>query len=202
MEMKIEVFDVGHGHSSVITTPAGHKIMLDCGTRSGDRLWWPSTHHLGEEIAMLALMNLDEDHIRDFGDVNRQCKVRSVLTNPTIGAAELRALKPEPRGPGAKAVLQWLDAPKGNAPQNQLDVLWGVFWNHHGGPCKTTNDLSLALFVRHGNFTVLFAGDLEAEGWAGMLRNNDFRQWAASVNMLVASHHGRESGCCGDCSTS
>ncbi len=92
--MQVEIFDVGHGHCSVITAPTGHKMMVDCGTRSGDRLWWPSTHHNGKEIEILALMNLDEDHIRDFGDVLKECKVRSVLTNPTIGAAELRGLKP------------------------------------------------------------------------------------------------------------
>lgn len=202
MDMQIEIFDVGHGHCSVITAPTGQKIMVDCGTRSGDRLWWPSTHHNGQDIEMLALMNLDEDHIRDFGDVLKECTVRTVLTNPTIGPAELRALKPEPRGPGAKAVLDWMAAPKGNAAQLQgnavhdpLTVKWQAFWNGHGGPCKSTNDLSLALFVRYGAFTIFFAGDLEANGWCGMMADPGFRAWAASTSVFVASHHGRENGC-------
>ncbi len=93
-------------------------------------------------------------------------------------------------------------APKGNAAQPQSNaghppptVTWQAFWNLHGGPCKTTNDLSLALFVRYGNFTIFFAGDLEANGWCGMMGNALFREWAKSATLFVASHHGRRNGC-------
>jgi beta-lactamase superfamily II metal-dependent hydrolase len=198
--MQIDIYDVGHGHCSVITTPNGQRIMIDCGTRTGERLWWPSIHHLGEEVAMLALLNLDEDHICDFGSVLERCRVRSVLTNPTIGAQELRLLKKQGMGPGAEAVMKWLNTPRVSVqPASAADlggVAWTAFWNSHGGACETSNDLSLAFFAQFGSFKIMFAGDLEAKGWCGMMANDDFRRWAAGVNMFVASHHGRESGCC------
>jgi beta-lactamase superfamily II metal-dependent hydrolase len=200
MVMKIEIHDVGHGHCTVITAPNGTRIMVDCGTRiRDDRAWWPSLHHFRDEIAMLALMNLDEDHIRDFGSVLKECPVRSVLTNPTIGPREFQTLKKQGMGPGAQAVLQWMSTPKAVVPPESVDwggVLWNAFWNLYGGTCETTNDLSLALFIRYGAFTILFAGDLEAKGWKGMLANPDFVSLLAGVNIFVASHHGRENGCC------
>jgi beta-lactamase superfamily II metal-dependent hydrolase len=198
--MQIDIHDVGHGQCAVITAPNGNRIMVDCGTRfRDDRYWWPSIHHLGQEIIMLALLNLDEDHIRDFGSMMERCNVRSVLTNPTIGAKEFQKLKSSGMGPGASAYLEWLNAPRGPVALQALDwggIVWQAFWNPHGGPCENTNDLSLALFVQWGGFTILFAGDLEAKGWAGMLANPDFCAWAAKVNIFVASHHGRANGCC------
>src|SRR5580704_18150106 len=38
--------------------------------------------------SMLALLNLDEDHVRDFDSVMRNCTVPWVLSNPTIGPSE------------------------------------------------------------------------------------------------------------------
>jgi beta-lactamase superfamily II metal-dependent hydrolase len=198
--MLIELHDVGHGQCVVITAPNGKRLMVDCGTRFREgRCWWPSIRHLGEEIDVLTLLNLDEDHIRDFGSVMERCKVRSVISNPTIGPIEFQKLKSKDMGPGAKDYLKWLNAPRVATPSHAND--WGgvvcqTFWNLYGGPCDTTNDLSLAFFVRFGNFTILFAGDLEAKGWEGMMANPEFRTWAATVKVYVASHHGRTNGCC------
>ncbi len=199
MKVQIDIHDVGHGHCTVITAPNGQRIMLDCGTRSRDgRLWWPSIHHFGEEFAMMSLLNLDEDHLRDFGPVMQHCKVRSVLTNPTIGPQEFLTLKKQGMGPGAKAYFEWLNMPRFSVPNTDLDLgdlQYQAFWNFHGGPCETTNDLSVAFFVWLGSFKMLFAGDLEAKGWRGMLANLNFRQQLAGVNIFVASHHGRVNGC-------
>jgi beta-lactamase superfamily II metal-dependent hydrolase len=200
MEMQIEIHDVGHGHCSVITAPNGQRMMVDCGTRNHDgRLWWPSIHHYGEEIAMMSLLNLDEDHFRDFGPVIKHCRVRSVLSNPTIGPREFQMLKKEGMGPGARAYLEWLKLPRVVIPAGALDfggLHYEAFWNHFGGPCETTNDLSLAFFVWLGGFKMLFVGDLEARGWRGMLANPNFHRLVMGVNIFVASHHGRENGCC------
>src|SRR5262249_56134545 len=46
--MRVEIFDVGHGHCAVITAPNGGRIMLDCGDRwAEDRFWTPSLHYFG-----------------------------------------------------------------------------------------------------------------------------------------------------------
>lgn len=57
-------------------------------------------------------------------------------------------------------------------------------------------NLSLALFIRYGTFTILFAGDLETAGWRALLRMPSFVTDLASVTVFVTSHHGRKNGCC------
>lgn len=38
--MRIEIFDVGHGHCMVLTAPNGRRMMLDCGQRWDERTFW------------------------------------------------------------------------------------------------------------------------------------------------------------------
>jgi beta-lactamase superfamily II metal-dependent hydrolase len=46
------------------------------------------------------------------------------------------------------------------------------------------------------NFKILFPGDLEKPGWSALLQRADFRAELAGTDVLMASHHGRESGYC------
>jgi len=50
--------------------------MLDCSQRWDDRTFWtPSLRYFNQTIDLLALLNLDEDHVRDFDSVMRNCTV-------------------------------------------------------------------------------------------------------------------------------
>ncbi len=200
--VQIEIFDVGHGQCAVATAPNGNRLMLDCGTRwRDDRFWTPSLHFFKERFEMLALLNLDEDHLADFGQVMEHCTVPWVLSNPTVGHAQFHALKTSGMGRGAQAVAKWLAAPKalnGLLPQpdfGQVQVRW--YYNHHT-PGWQTNDLSLVVVLQFGLFKIMFAGDLERKGWRQLLQLADFRNDLLGTNIFVASHHGRESGCCED----
>ena len=199
--MRIEIFDVGHGHCAVITAPNGRRIMLDCGHRWGDDgFWTPSLHYFGQTISLLGLLNLDEDHLSDFQGMIEDCKVSWLLTNPTVGAREFAVLKSDGMGSGAKAFARWLNAPKGMTGALQPDFgLVAIKWYYlRYSPCEvnTTNDLSLVVIVKFGAFKIVFAGDLEVSGWRRMLASPEFRRDLLGTNVFVASHHGRESGCC------
>jgi beta-lactamase superfamily II metal-dependent hydrolase len=199
--MRVEVFDVGHGQCAVITAPNGRRMMLDCGDHWGEeRFWTPSLHYFRETIDLLALMNLDEDHISDFGGMIKDCTVPWILSNPTIGPREFAILKKDGMGPGAEAVASWLARPKGPIAGVEPDfgpvqIRWyyGFFVP---GAVNKTNHLSLAVVVQFGDFKIVFAGDLEVAGWQRLLNLPSFRQDLIGTTVLVASHHGRESGCC------
>src|SRR3546814_6192498 len=45
-------------------------------------------------------------------------------------------------------------------------------------------------------FTILFGGDMEEAGWRLLLQRPYFREMLGHVKVYVASHHGRENGCC------
>jgi beta-lactamase superfamily II metal-dependent hydrolase len=198
--MRVEIFDVGHGQCAVITGPNGQRMMIDCGDRWGDETFWtPSLHYFGQKIDLLALTNLDEDHLSDFKGMIEDCKVPWVLTNPTIGAREFAALKQDGMGSGAKALAAWLARPRG-LPVAQPDfgsvqIRWYYGFFSPGAGNKT-NDLSLAVVVQFGAFKILFSGDLEVAGWRRLLNMPEFRADLLGTTVFVASHHGRESGCC------
>ena len=199
--MRIDIFNVGHGQCAVLTAPNGRRMMLDCGDRWGDdRFWTPSLHFFREPIDLLGLMNLDEDHLRDFKNMMQDCTVPWILSNPTVGPREFAALKKDGMGPGAEAVAAWLAQPKNPLPGPQPDFgAVQIRWYYPffiPGAENNTNDLSLAVIVQFGAFKILFTGDLEVAGWRRLLTIPAFRQDVGDVSVFVASHHGRESGCC------
>ena len=200
--MKIEIHDVDHGGCAVVTGPAGHRLMLDCGLCS-DRPWYPSVTFLGQRIDTLMLMNLDEDHCEDLPYVWRDCPIGGLVSNPTVDARALRAMKAKHgMRDGVTAATQIFErfGPGflGSWWHDLGGVAWQIFWNRYAVDFTDTNNLSLAAFVRFGAFTILFGGDLERVGWRWLLRNPDFRAKLAMVNVYVASHHGRENGCCNE----
>ncbi|WP_137786611.1 hypothetical protein [Sphingomonas sp. 3P27F8] len=198
--VKIEIHDVDHGGCTVITGPAGHRLMLDCGLCS-DRPWYPSIAYGGERIDTLMLMNLDEDHCEDLPHLWRACAVGGLVTNPTVDARALRSMKVEcgMRAGVAKAteILERFGTGfLGDWSHDLGGVAWHVFWNRYRVDFTDTNNLSLAAFVQFGPFTILFGGDLERPGWRQLLKNPAFRAKLATTTVYVASHHGRENGCC------
>lgn len=197
--MRIDVFDVGHGGCSVITCPNGAHIMVDCGFRL-DPGWFPSIAFRGQLMQLLVFGNLDEDHVEDLPYVWREVRLGSIFSNPTVSAEALAAMKRE-HGMAdgvrqAHAILREHGAGLVGRPPDLGAVRAWAYWNRYGVDFTDTNNLSLAVFVRYGAFTILFAGDLEAAGWRALLRMPGFVADLASVNVFVASHHGRDNGCC------
>ena len=174
---------------------------MDCGQRWGDQTFWtPSLHYFNQTIDVLALLNLDEDHVSDFEGVTRNCRVPWILSNPTIGPNEFTVLKKDGMGSGARAVARWFARLKGTALGAEPDFMpvqirWYYGFYNPGVP-NTTNDLSLVVVAQFGAFKIVFAGDLEVAGWRRLLGLPSFRQDLIGTSVFVASHHGRESGCC------
>jgi beta-lactamase superfamily II metal-dependent hydrolase len=70
-----------------------------------------------------------------------------------------------------------------------------TFWNNY--PFFTdTNNLSLVVFIKYRGFSILFPGDLEKDGWRALLQRPDLREELSKIDILVASHHGRDNGFC------
>lgn len=198
--MKIEIHDVDHGGCAVVTSPAGHRLMLDCGL-CADRRWFPSIAYSGQRIDTLMLMNLDEDHCEDLPYLWQNCPIGAIVSNPTVDQFALRAMKAEcgmREGVATAADILAKFGPGflGDWSYEHGGIDWHVFWNRYGVDFNDTNNLSLAAFIRFGRFTILFGGDLERAGWRRLLSIQSFREKLATVNVYVASHHGRENGCC------
>ena len=197
--MKINIFDVGHGNCALVTCPNGMRIMVDCGYRS-DPAWFPSVTFADQFIDLLVFSNLDEDHVGDLPCIWRKVTFGSIYSNPSVTAPALATMKREyGMGYGVRQALAILSSYGtgliGTLADGGSVGAW-AYCNLYGAPFTDTNNLSPAVFVRYGAFTILFAGDLETAGWQALLKRPDFQWDLASVNVLVASHHGRANGQC------
>ena len=205
MKMLIDIFDVGHGSCAGITCPNGARVMIDCGYRL-EPPWFPSIAFRGSPIDLLAIGTLDEDHVGDLSYLWRDVSIRSIFSNPTVHADALAAMKRAGGMGRGVRMMQGILKRFGSGLVGSIADGGGVrtraYFNQYGNDFTDTNNLSLAVFIRYGAFTILFAGDLETAGWRALLRQPGFVADLASVTVFVASHHGRENGCCEMCFSS
>lgn len=197
--MQIEVHDVEHGGCVVVTGPEGHRLMLDCGFNLA-KPWFPSIAYAGQVIQTLMFLNLDEDHVEDLPHLCQTTQINGIVSNPTVTAPALRAMKPRGMLSGVKMAHDILASFQtgriGHWGHPLGGVRWHAFWNAYGSDFTDTNNLSLAVFVSYGRFTILFGGDMECAGWEKLLQNPYFVGRLPEVKIYVASHHGRDNGRC------
>ncbi|WP_370196570.1 hypothetical protein [Aurantimonas sp.] len=200
MTIQIDIHDVGHGACAVITCADGYRIMIDCG--SDDR-WSPSDHHPWNSIGALAITNLDEDHVADFGNVVRAVEPGLITANPWVDSLTLQGIKLRcgGMGRGITAFNQML-ACRRPGTWAHLDLYrgrpsfidWSVGWNSPAAFPNSTNNLSLLNVFTHGRFRIVFGGDLETAGWRNLLAYSAIATELKNSSILVAAHHGRENG--------
>ena len=206
MTMVLRIFDVEHGACTMLAGPNDAIAMIDCGHNSTTG-WRPSVflrNRIGRSyLDYLLITNADQDHLSDLSTlVGSGITVRNLLTNTQVTPLALRWIK-ERSGPvtsDAEALLQMRSTfgpPGSGSPIDQ--ALGGVTvraFNHSFPTFSNTNDLSCAFFISFGPFKILFPGDLEKLGWRAHLQNPAFIAELRATTILVASHHGRESGFC------
>ncbi|QCP55078.1 MBL fold metallo-hydrolase [Trinickia violacea] len=212
-EMRIRIWDVEHGACAmvqhVVRTPfgehGGRLAMIDSGHGTTFRPSEYITTVLGRNrLDYLFITNADQDHMSDLqGLWDAGIFVPVVHRNPSPSAAAMRAMKEEcgPLTRDAERFVQICRGFNGTIAepfnQNMGGITMSAFWNTY--PQFTdTNNLSLAVFIKYGNFKILFPGDLEKSGWRALLQQPGFRAELVGTDVLVASHHGRENGFCED----
>jgi competence protein ComEC len=89
-----------------------------------------------------------------------------------------------------------------SSPTTGTDIVsdpanWGGLKIEHFHPSDTydnINNCSIVTCLEYANIKVLIPGDNEPESWKELLTQNGFKESIKGVNVLVAPHHGRESG--------
>ena len=200
--MQIRIFDVEHGGCALVTADTGPRILIDCG-HNGTTGWRPSTYlrQLGvRHLEKLVITNYDEDHASDLANLVKVVSIGVLVSNPSVKAAELRKLKKVGGiGQGIDALADLKSrytASVSGSGGNFGNLSEAVFWNTYPADFEDENNLSLVFILKAHGLTICFPGDMEVQGWRNLLRNPAFIQAIGNVNVFVASHHGRENGCC------
>lgn len=208
-EMRLRIWDVQHGSCAMVQHVngqyGGRLAMIDSGSADD---WRPSTYirqALGRNrLDYLFITNADQDHMSDLrGLQDEGVYVDTLIRNPSYSGQQMQAIKAL-GGPLSNDALWYVGAcDTYSAPtdipfnSNMGGIQMSSFYNSY--PVFTnTNDLSLVVFIKYGNFKILFPGDLEKAGWRALLQRPDFRAELRGTDVLVVSHHGRENGYCRD----
>jgi len=176
--------------------------MVDCGHNATTN-WRPGSYLTSfgvAELQQLVITNYDEDHVSGLPDLLSKVNVEWLLRNPTVNSMDLVGLKSRGgMGVGIRALSGILPSfrPSSEPEPTFVGLNWHAFWNPYPAFTTNENDLSLVLWLTLNGTTFLFPGDLERRGWLNILRTNaNFRNRVQNVDVLVASHHGRDNGIC------
>lgn len=193
--------NVGHGLCVSLSHDNGNVMLWDCGQNDSDR---PSGFLPAAGIRRIDrffVTNYDEDHISDLPRLRSNLIISTLHRNTSISADQLRQLKLQ-SGPISVAMQSMLDmiqtytAGPPVPPPAFPGVRFAPFWNLYDSDVDDTNNISLVTFLHCGINRFIIPGDLERAGWQKLLSRDDFRSELGSVNVFIASHHGRESGYC------
>lgn len=199
--MKLEIFNVEHGQCALLTSDIGETLLIDCGHNVTTN-WRPSTHleRVGvRNLNWLVITNYDEDHASDLPNVRAKFPPRILSRNRSVASEDLYALKSETGcGKGIDVLAQMIKTYTGSV--SEYPSFGGMklrqFCNKYPQDFDDENNLSLVVILEWPNFKICFPGDMETAGWQKLLERQDFREAMSNITVLVASHHGRENGCC------
>ena len=208
-EMILRVWDVEHGACAMMQHAIGQHgsklAMIDSGSTDD---WRPSSYIRGDlgrtNLDYLFITNADQDHMSDLqGLWDAGITVPVMFRNPSYTGEQMRQIKRQ-GGPLTADAERYVSACSSfNEPVDEpFDLHMGgitatSFWNPYP-TFMDTNNLSLVVFIKYSNFKILFPGDLEKAGWRALLQHPNFCSELCGTDVLVASHHGRESGYCAD----
>lgn len=205
-ELEIIFWDVQHGNATFLKTPNGKTFAIDLGVGS---------HGSGEEFSPLKYIHnnlgiekLDEiiithphsDHIADI--LNMTTDPRWLWRPKHLTDDEIRSAN---QANQTEIVNKFLElhnrfssttAPQEESPskpENNGGVKFHLF-SPNAGARTNINNHGLVFVVEYGTFKILIPGDIEPIAWSALLENNDFTSAIKGVDILVASHHGRDSG--------
>jgi competence protein ComEC len=206
LQLKLIIWDVGHGLCIWIQTPNGHHHWIDCGAHTENE-FSPAEHvnaNLGvTAIDYLIISHPDADHLRDLPNlVNKIGKPRTLHRN--------RTLPPDEKYKSGELEYQqhfkhldstytgdilWDTSPLN--PAYNGSVVIKVFSNPFSETLKGNNTSLVAIYV-YGDWLFIFPGDIEDVGWTAIWETNkesiEPLITKSKYRVLVAPHHGRESG--------
>lgn len=212
-DLKIIICDVGNAASAIVKVPAGYSMMIDCGCnqeknnpvdiffsnlnwlQSEDYVTHSGVHY---KLALLHITHPDDDHVRNAERVRKELTPYLVHRNNCSLFSDSDSINQDYK--------KYIDSIyKGNDPEivnygldaNEVfcipfeEVQTNVKLNK-----KVRNNSSILRYIKYNGYRILFAGDLEKDGWE-WLCNNDLRfirLMKEGLDILIAPHHGHISG--------
>jgi len=203
--LKLWIFNVGHGNCVYGETPK-RNFMLDCGadeTNGFSPAKLLKEKYNAKNLDYLLISHPHVDHICDIINVDNYMSPTVLSRNKIIDVAKIEEENSEVFETHKDIIEKYLDMnSRYNQPLQSLENPKTKDWSDgvriveysNKDSTMNLNDLSIVAFMEFGGYTILYGGDLEEKGWNALLSKNYFVEWLRSTDVLIASHHGRESG--------
>lgn len=224
-EIYIWIFNVGRGFSSFIKTPHNYGVMVDCGRTDDfapfedvikKRLLNLVDCIKDRKLAQVIITHPHSDHCLEIKEIltsaspylltsphanqkerdERNYVNWDLVDNPEYSLDSITILKKElnNRQPPLKAYLDDIDV---IIPGFEMKIFFipPRFCEYDLPKNDYCNNLSIITYMKLGNNSILFMGDLMPSGCEYLLSNNkDFRSIIeGGISVFVAPHHGLES---------
>lgn len=205
-KLQIAIFNVGAGQSIFLypTAQTDHAMLVDCGGEengfspveflaSKDIL--PKNENGHPRLGNLAITNYDHDHFSWLPDLWQKINIWTVRFPKNITSEELKNNKDEITN-ALTHVCHIKDTYTG--PADYFKPVYSVYSDHLSQDDLegniNTNHLSQIMFIDFAGSRICITGDLERVAWGKMLLRQNIREYLNTTNILIAPHHGRESG--------
>ena len=208
-KLQLTFLDVQHGSACHIETPAGMHFMFDLGTGDFDRSQGGDVHsplvYLKrtkgvERLDGVFVSHPHRDHIDDIFNFDL-LNPRSFWRPQHLAEANIRAGNRPGDAPKIDKYLEisnrynqsFAPGESPGEPSNNGCNLFEVFIVTTP-PQSNLNNHSIAAVIEYAGTKVLVTGDTESAGWDELLSRTAFVNAAKGTHILLAPHHGRESG--------
>ena len=202
MTLKLITWNVQHGSAIYINTPNGKDIAIDLGA---DDNFSPLKYILssGHTLDHVTITHPHMDHIDDI--LNFDLLSPGTLLIPRhLTEDDIRGGNPKPNQLAEAKTQKYLEIrrryskdvePKEDVklPQNNGGVTIQRFVPTQCSKGNLNNH-SVVTVLEYSGVKFLIPGDNESPSWEELLKRPEFRSAIAGTDVLVAAHHGRESG--------
>ena len=212
--MEVIVFDVGNASCNYICSPNKYAMMIDCGSCSEkaspvdvindyiskgyiNPAAYVSPEGIRYPMALLHITHPDDDHVRNADRVYKEMRPYLLKRTFTENFADADSINDDYkkkfdmayRGPNH-------DIDFGFEVDATFSIPVEVVKNDNTLKNKVRNNNSIVRFISYNGIRFLFTGDLETAGWDWLIKNdpNFVKKVKDGVEVLIAPHHGHESG--------
>ena len=208
MTAKFIFWDVRHGHATYVKSPNGRHIVVDLGAESfnNGESFSPLCHlyhHYGVrqiDYGIVTHPHLDHiDDIENFDAMNPKafCRPKHIPDEKVLeGIRDKDRHKFEKYVDMNRRYYQAIPVESPNNPRNPNNYGELEMDTYISKSCSLDNfnDHSLVAIFQYAGVKVVVPGDNGSCSWEELLGQSDFRYAAKDADVLLAPHHGRESG--------
>lgn len=212
-DLKIIICDVGNAASAIVKVPTGYSMMIDCGcNQEKDNpvdvffrylKWLQSKDYVTKsgvyyKLALLHITHPDDDHVRNAERVTKELTPYLVRRNNCSSFSDSDSINQDYKkhidsiynGKNPEIVNYGLEV------NETFYIPLETVQNNAKLNKKVRNNSSILRYIKYDGYRILFAGDLEKDGWEWLCNNNLIfrRLMMKGLDILIAPHHGHISG--------